>query len=148
MKFQGIARIRIGAVSGLIVVFLTTLVNLVCRQLGWLPESMDLKHMAEGMVDPHINQSFTLILGIIVHLVAGVLIGIMYVSFIKSIRPKTGMLFMLSFWLILMLAGMPLSGRGWFGLNAGIILPIGTLILHLVFGFGMGAIAGKLIKKW
>jgi len=42
---------------------------------------------------------------------------------------------------------MPLSGAGFFGLNVGILLPLGTLALHIFFGAIMGGVYGWLILQ-
>ena len=53
---------------------------------------------------------------------------------------------MLAFWLIMMLAAMPLTGRGWFGLNDGSIVPIATFVLNGVFGTAMGIVGRRLLR--
>jgi len=139
-------RVRVGAITGFIVVIVTTILNLLGRSIDLLPEPMDLRNMAELFFDPVINPTGALIAGIIVHIIGGVMVGIVYVYFIRSVGVGSGILFMLTFWLIMMLTGMPLAGRGWFGLNYGIIMPIATFVLNLIFGFCMGFTAKKLLN--
>ncbi len=145
MNPNKIARLRIGALSGFIVVLITTIINLTGRFIGLLPEAMDLRFMAGSLIDQKVYPTGALILGIIVHILIGVITGIVYLYIVKSINTGTGTIFMLVFWLLNMLMGMPLAGRGLFGLNDGVIIPIATLILHIVFGIGMGLIAKKIL---
>ncbi|TCS54470.1 hypothetical protein EDD52_1338 [Primorskyibacter sedentarius] len=51
---------------------------------------------------------------------------------------KKGLVFGVAAWLAMMLAVMPMAGAGFFGLNFGIMAPVMTLVLHLVFGAVMG----------
>ena len=48
-------------------------------------------------------------------------------------------------WLLMMIGPMPMSGAGLFGLSIGIMAPIMTLILHIVFGAVMGFTFAKLL---
>lgn len=144
MKLLKPNRIRIGAIAGFIVVVGTTLLNLLGRAIGWLPESMDLRHMAELFIDPMIHPSGALISGIVVHIVGGTIVGMVYAYVMKSISVRSGILFMLSFWLFMMVVGMPISGRGLFGLNDGFIMPVATFSLNLIFGAALGLAAKKL----
>jgi hypothetical protein len=50
-------------------------------------------------------------------------------------------------WLLMMFFIMPLSGAGVFGLYAGVLVPLGTLTLHVIFGAVMGGIYGWLILQ-
>lgn len=140
-------RVRIGAIAGFMVVTGTTLLNLLGRYLDVLPESMDLRHMVELFIDPIHNPLGALIFGILMHLIEGTVIGIAYVYLIKSPGLMSGVLFMLSIWLFLMLVGMPISGRGLFGLSEGFIMPAATLSLHLIFGAAMGLVSRKLSQN-
>lgn len=147
MKAIKIARLRIGALTGFIVVLFTTIINLAGRFVGLLPETMDLRDMAEFFIDQDIHPIGALILGIVIHIILGVITGIAYSYIVKSMNAVTGIAFMLTFWLFNMLVGMPLAGRGLFGLNDGLTIPIATFILHLIFGACMGFAAKKLQKS-
>jgi len=45
-------------------------------------------------------------------------------------------------WLVMMVTFMPLAGSGLFGLKVGTSVPVGMLILHLVFGVVLGGSYG------
>ena len=46
-------------------------------------------------------------------------------------------------WLIMMIGMMPMAGQGLFGMQVGIMAPIMTLMLHLIFGAVLGWVYGK-----
>ena len=54
---------------------------------------------------------------------------------------------MLVFWLIMVLAGMPLTGRGWFGLNEGSVVPVATFVLNCISGVAMGVVGRTLLAQ-
>jgi hypothetical protein len=47
-------------------------------------------------------------------------------------------------WLIMMVAFMPLAGAGFFGAKVGISVPVGLLMVHIVYGVVLGATYGLL----
>ncbi len=47
-------------------------------------------------------------------------------------------------WFMMMIGPMPMSGAGLFGLNIGILAPVVTFMLHIVFGVVMGAVFTRL----
>jgi len=53
-----------------------------------------------------------------------------------------GVLFGICAWILMMVLPMPMAGAGLFGLTLGIMVPIATLILHLIYGAILGGIYG------
>ncbi|MDF2114015.1 hypothetical protein PY365_00390 [Roseiarcaceae bacterium H3SJ34-1] len=51
-----------------------------------------------------------------------------------------GIAFAAGAWLIMMIAMMPMAGAGLFGYHLGMTAPVMTLMLHIVFGFVLGAV--------
>jgi hypothetical protein len=49
-----------------------------------------------------------------------------------------GMMFSVAAWLAMMLVMMPMADAGYFGFELGILTPVTTLFLHLIFGAAMG----------
>lgn len=41
-------------------------------------------------------------------------------------------------WLMMMIAVMPMAGAGFFGMNLGMVAPVMTLMLHVIFGAVLG----------
>jgi hypothetical protein len=49
-----------------------------------------------------------------------------------------GIFFGVVAWLVMMVTFMPLAGSGLFGSKVGLVVPVGMLILHLIFGIVLG----------
>jgi hypothetical protein len=137
-------RIRIGLSAGFAGVVISTLTNILCRAIGLFPEAMDLKYMAEVFIDPARDPATAFAAGIVIHIVLGTLIGGLYGLLIKSFSPLTGVLFMIGNWLLMMLVLFPLTQRGFFGLNQGVIMPVATLGLNLLYGVIIGVLTRRL----
>lgn len=58
-----------------------------------------------------------------------------------------GVIFGVIAWALMMVAFMPLAGSGIFGAKIGPLVPLGMLILHLIFGTVLGATYG-LLTAW
>jgi len=50
-------------------------------------------------------------------------------------------------WLIMMVMVMPMAGKGLFGMQLGIMAPVMTMMLHVIFGAVLGAVYGKLLRQ-
>jgi len=55
-----------------------------------------------------------------------------------------GIVFSVIAWLLIMIMVMPMAGAGLFGLKIGMMAPVATLMLHLIFGAVLGSAYGKL----
>ena len=53
-----------------------------------------------------------------------------------------GVTFGVGAWLLMMIAVMPMAGAGLFGANLGMIAPVITLVLHIIFGAVLGGVYG------
>ena len=53
-----------------------------------------------------------------------------------------GILFGISAWLIMMIVVMPMAGAGFFGMKLGMMAPMMTLVLHIIFGAVLGGVYG------
>jgi len=50
-------------------------------------------------------------------------------------------------WLLMMIVMMPMAGAGFFGLGLGIMAPIMTLVLHVIFGAVLGWVYGQMVSR-
>lgn len=57
------------------------------------------------------------------------------------------MVFGVGAWLLMMVALMPMAGAGLFGLGLGIMAPVMTLVLHMIFGAVLGWTYGRLLGR-
>jgi hypothetical protein len=53
-----------------------------------------------------------------------------------------GVVFGLGAWVLMMVMVMPMAGAGFFGMNLGMMAPVMTLMLHLIFGAVLGGVYG------
>ena len=53
---------------------------------------------------------------------------------------KKGIAFGVGAWLLMMIMVMPMAGAGFFGLSLGIMAPMMTLVLHVIFGAVLGKV--------
>jgi hypothetical protein len=51
-----------------------------------------------------------------------------------------GVVFGVGAWLMMMVAVMPMAGAGLFGMNFGMMAPVMTLVLHIIFGAVLGGV--------
>jgi len=58
-----------------------------------------------------------------------------------------GMLFGTAAWLLMMVMVMPMAGAGFFGMQMGLMAPIMTLVLHLIFGAVLGLVHGNRVNE-
>ena len=68
----------------------------------------------------------------------GVLFALLYPSLPGSEPVVKGMVFAVGAWLLMMIVVMPMAGAHIFGLKLGIMAPVMTLILHLIWGAALG----------
>lgn len=58
-----------------------------------------------------------------------------------------GVVFGIGAWLIMMVAMMPMAGAGFFGMQLGMMAPVMTLAMHLVFGAVLGGVYAMLLHR-
>ena len=133
-------RILSGSIAGTCVVACTTMLNLWARRRGLLSRGMDLRELAP-FVDEKRFPAGSLAAGIAVHVAAGVGDGGLYGLACRRFSVRSGVGFMAVLWLITMLVVMPMTKQGLFGMRSGVEVPAATLVLHVVFGMGLGALA-------
>ena len=86
------------------------------------------------------------------HFMIGTIVfGIAFALLRRSLPGKTnlvkGVVFGLGAWAMMMIAVMPMAGVGLFGLNLGIVAPVMTLILHVIYGIVLGLTFERLTSR-
>jgi hypothetical protein len=89
--------------------------------------------------------------GWVIHFVVGALLGGLFAWLDPdlpgdSLRQR-GMILAAIAWLLMMFFLMPLAGYGVFGLGQSVLLPLGALVLHMIFGLIMGGTYGWLLLQ-
>jgi hypothetical protein len=131
-------RARAGLWAGFITAVGTTAFLIAFGSM--LPDGMDLRGMA-FFVDRVNHPGLAQALGAVNHIAAGAGIGLVYGWLAPRFTLVTGMICLMLFWLVLMLAGFPLVGLGLFGWRDGISLMICTFIMFNIFGMVLAMLA-------
>jgi len=88
-------------------------------------------------------------IGWLLHFMIGTVAWGLLFAFLYKILPghgavPKGVSFGVLAWLLMMVLPMPMAGAGLFGLKLGMMAPVMTLVLHIVFGAVMGLVFAKL----
>ena len=88
------------------------------------------------------------VIGWAAHFVIGIVVYGIAIAVLDSKLPGTspvghGVMLGVIGWLIMMLVLMPMAGAGMFGMNMGVMAPMMTLVLHLIFGAVLGWAYGR-----
>lgn len=127
-----------GLLAGFIATVVLSAMMMIKTMMGIMPE-LDVIHMLSGMM------GMPAAAGWIAHFMIGTLawgggFALLYARIPGGGPVARGMVFGTAAWLVMMLAVMPMAGAGLFGLNLGIMAPLMTLGLHLIFGAVLGLV--------
>lgn len=131
-----------GIVAGFVATVALSAMMLMKQSMGLMPE-LDPIAMLTSMAGANSPT-----VGWIAHFVIGSIfwgVGFVIVSpYLPGPYWLRGMIFAVGAWLVMMVVVMPMAGAGLFGLDLGMMAPVVTLVLHVVFGGVLGAIYGLL----
>ena len=91
----------------------------------------------------------SLIIGWIAHFMIGTIVwGILFALLVDKLPGgimASAIIFSIIAWLMMMIGPMPMAGEGLFGmqLGIGIMAPIATLMLHIIWGIVLGLVYKK-----
>ncbi|HEY7458684.1 MAG TPA: DUF6789 family protein [Xanthobacteraceae bacterium] len=128
-------------VMGALVLSAYLLLNI---ETGWMP-ALDFVSLAGNLTGTGTTG------GWVIHFLVGAMLGGLFAWLDPdlpgdSLRQR-GMILAGLAWLLMMFLLMPLAGYGVFGLNQSVLLPVGALVLHMIFGLIMGGTYGWLILQ-
>lgn len=131
----GRVNIKAGLIAGFMATVVLSIVMIIKAKLGVMPELNAIKMLA-GMIGA------PLVMGWVAHFVIGTLVwGILFAALVNRLPGSmivSAIIFSIGAWLLMMVGPMPMAGAGMFGLNLGIMAPIATLMLHLIWGVVLG----------
>ncbi|MEO6897543.1 MAG: DUF6789 family protein [Caldimonas sp.] len=132
-----------GMLAGLIATLVLSALMVLKTMMGLMPQ-LDLPKMIAGMM----GSPDTPLIGWIVHFAIGIVVYGIAIAVLDSKLPGRthvahGVMLGVIGWLAMMLMLMPMAGAGLFGMNMGIMAPMMTLILHLIFGAVLGWVYGR-----
>lgn len=137
-----------GLIAGLIATVVLTAFMMIKKTMGVMPE-LDPVHMTSELIALQLNVSPNIIVGWIMHFMIGSFVWGGAFAILNSALPGDnqwikGISLGIAAWLMMMIGPMPISGAGFFGLKMGIMAPIMTLVLHIIFGIVLGGVYKKL----
>lgn len=130
--------IKAGLVAGFIATVVLSAMMVAKTMMGVMPE-LDVIAMLSAMMGA------PALMGWIGHFMIGTIawgggFALLYGVIPGSGAVMKGVLFGIAAWLGMMVMVMPMAGAGLFGMAMGIMAPMMTLVLHIVFGAVLGAV--------
>ncbi len=129
-----------GIVGGLVATAVMSALMLMKAAMGVLPQ-LDVIAMLAGMM------GVSAVIAWVVHFMIGGIWGALFALGYGVIpgggAVVKGMLVGVGAWLLMMVAVMPMAGAGFFGMQLGVMAPVMTLVLHIIFGAVMGLVYDK-----
>lgn len=128
--------------AGFIATMALSLLMLMKGAMGLMPELNPIAMLAD-MAHTKMGMPASLMVGWVAHFMIGtVLWGILFRLLFGWLpgrnAPLKGMFFSGLAWLMMMLLPMPMAGIGLFGMKLGVMAPVMTLMMHLIWGAVLG----------
>lgn len=138
-------------VAGFVATVVLSVLMLIKGAMGMLPK-MNVIHMLAGMAHAHMGVAASPAIGWIAHfLIGSVLWGIGFALLFTVLPGRSALAKGLSFsvlaWILMMLIPLPMAGAGLLGLKLGPMVPVATLVLHLIWGAVLGWTYARLGNK-
>ncbi len=137
-----------GIFAGFVATIIISIIMIIKKVSGFIPE-LDPIHMLSITVSQRTVLPETVLVGWAMHFFIGTVIWGGSFAFFNQLLPGKqqiikGLVLGVIAWLLMMFAVMPVNGTGLFGLNIGVVVPIVTLMLHLIYGAVLGGIFYRL----
>lgn len=138
------SNVKAGLIAGFVSTVVLSAMMMAKTMMGVMPE-LDVIHMLSAMMGAPAA------IGWIGHFMIGTLawgggFAVLYRLIPGSGAIVKGILFGVAAWLGMMIMVMPMAGAGFFGMSFGIMAPMMTLVLHVIFGAVLGAVYQTLSK--
>tara|TARA_R110000868_G_scaffold80390_24_gene228484 strand:+ start:198 stop:632 length:435 start_codon:yes stop_codon:yes gene_type:complete len=130
--------ISAGLLAGFIATVVLSVMMVIKGMMGVMPE-LDIAAMIGTMMGASVA------VGWVIHFMIGTIawgggFAVLYNVIPGGSPILKGIVFGIAAWLGMMIIIMPMAGAGLFGMNLGIMAPILTLVLHVIFGTVLGAV--------
>ena len=128
--------LKAGLVAGCLATVVLSVLMIAKNMMGVMP-GLDVIHMLSGMMGMPTTAGWA------VHFMIGTIawgggFAVLYDHIPGGSALIKGIVFGIGAWLGMMILVMPMAGAGFFGVNLGIMAPMMTLILHIIFGAVLG----------
>ncbi|MFO8127185.1 DUF6789 family protein [Yoonia sp.] len=134
-----------GLIAGFIATVVLSAMMVIKGLMGLMPE-LDIAAMIGMMMGASV------MVGWIVHFMIGTIawgggFALLYDMIPGDNAVVKGIGFGVAAWFGMMIIVMPMAGAGLFGMTFGIMAPVMTLLLHVVFGAVLGGVYGMLLQR-
>ncbi len=134
-----------GVISGFVATAILSMLMLMKSAMGLMPE-LDVIAMLSGMMGSGPA------MGWIAHFMIG---SVVWGGLFAILEPNLpggsfwlkGVIFGIGAWLLMMVAVTPMAGAGFFGIDLGMVAPVMTLMLHVIFGVVLGGVYAALQSR-
>ncbi len=127
--------IKAGLLSGFIATIVLSLLMVMKAKMGVMPDLNAIKMLASMMHGP-------MVMGWFAHFMIGTVVwGLLFAALVNKLPGgvmSSAIIFSIGAWLLMMIGPMPMAGAGLFGLNLGMMAPVATLMLHIIWGAVLG----------
>ncbi len=128
-----------GMVAGFVATVVLSALMLMKSMMGLMPE-LDVISMLTKMMGASSSTA-----GWVAHFMIGTVV---WGGLFAALDPKLpggshlvkGIVFSVGAWVLMMVAVMPMAGAGLFGMKLGMMAPVMTLVLHVIFGAVLGGV--------
>jgi hypothetical protein len=131
-----------GIIAGFVATVVLSAMMLMKQSMGLMPELNPIAMITAmaGMGSPVIGWTGHFIIGSILWGIGFAILS----PYLPGPYWLRGTIFGVGAWLMMMIAVMPMAGAGLFGVGLGMMAPVATLVLHVVFGLVLGGVFGLL----
>ena len=134
--------------AGFAATVVLSLLMLMKGAMGLMPELNPIA-MLTDMAHAKMGMPASPMVGWVAHFMIGTLLwGILFKLLYSKLPGGTalvkGMSFSVLAWLMMMILPMPMAGAGLFGMKLGVMVPMMTLMMHLIWGAVLGFTYGRL----
>jgi hypothetical protein len=140
-----------GIIAGFVATIVLSIVMMIKKTMGVMP-ALDPIHMLTDLATQYLGITAGPAVGWVMHFVLGsVAWGVGLVVLNKHLPGSNqvikGNALAFVAWLLMMVILMPISGSGFFGLGISPVVPVMTLVLHIIFGTALGISYGALNRN-
>ena len=143
-------KIKYSIISGFVATVVLSLLMIMKAKMGLMPDLNAIKMMS-GMAHKMLGLPNMMAIGWMMHFVIGtVLWGYLYSVIHNAFTGSSvikGLVLGVVAWLLMMVMVMPMAEAGLFGLSLGMMAPVMTLMLHMVYGAVIGFVFDKVSCK-
>ena len=150
MMRSGIQDIRKGMLASFAGTIVLSVIMVMKQMAGMLPQMNPISDLA-GIAHRVIGLPAVPLIGWVLHFGVGIVVwGTLFAALHQRIPGSNltkGILFGIGAWVLMMVVFQPMAGQGLFGINGGMVVPVMTLMLHLIYGAVLGLVFGKLSTR-